>query len=128
MGSQNPSRAQAEIHAAAGDEIQRRDALGQHDGWAQRQVGDVERDAQAGAPRSDDREQGPGVGMAGLVGVVLDADEVQAADLGDLGQQEHLVEVGGVRRREQPESQLLPVIHALTLRGGDASTDSGVPL
>ena len=109
--------AQAEVDPAAGDEVQRRDALGQHHGLAQRQVRDVERDAEAGAACGDDREQGPRVGVTGLVGVVLDGDEVEPADLGDLREQQHVVELGGVGRREQPELQLLSVVHASSLGG-----------
>ena len=121
-----PSGAQAEVHPPAGDEVQGRDALGEDDGRAQRQVGDVERDPERGAARRDDREQGPGVGVAGLVRMVLDADEVETTDLGHLGEQQHPVEVGRVRRGEQPEPQLLPVVHGLTLRGAGSRPASGL--
>ena len=92
-----PAGAQAEVHPATGDEVQGRDALGQDDRRAQRQVRDVERDPERCAARRDDGEQGPGVGVASLVRMVLDGDEVEATDLGDLGEQQHPVEVGGVR-------------------------------
>ena len=61
------------------------------------------------------REQRPGVEVLALVGVVLDGDEVEPSDVGELGQLERLVHPGRVGAREHPELQLVSVVRHVRL-------------
>ena len=75
-------RAEAEGGAAAAEQVEAGDALGEHGRRAQRQVRHVRRQMHPGGLPGEHRQQGPGVQEAGLVGVVLDGDQVQPGRLG----------------------------------------------
>ena len=110
-GFQEATGAKAELHPAAGDQVQRGDAAGEDDGMTQREVGDVGGDLHALGLRGDDGQQSPGVHQARLVRVVLETDEVEADLLGQLCQRDH---AGGVVDRggqERAEDQLVAVVH-----------------
>ncbi len=81
--------AEAELDAAAAEDVEARDAAREDDRWAQRQVGDVRRDAHVGRLGRDDRQQRPGVQERGLVGVILEGDEVEAEDVGQPRELQH---------------------------------------
>ena len=102
--------ADAELDAAAAQDVERRDRAGEDDGVAQRQVRHVERDPHRRGARRDHRQQGPGVEVARLVRVVLHGHEVEPADLGHRGQLEHVVGACRIGRGEETELELVPVV------------------
>ena len=102
--------AEAELDAAGAEQVEGGRAAGEDHGRAQRQVGDVGRDPDRAGARGDHREQRPGVEVPALVGVVLDRDEVESADLGELGELEGALGGGGVGAREDPELQVVAVV------------------
>ena len=89
IASQNAPGAEPELDPAAAEDVEAGGAAGEHDRRAQRQVGDVGRDADVGGRRRDDRQQRPGVEEARLVRVVLEADEVQPGDVGEPRELDH---------------------------------------
>ena len=70
--------ADAELEAAAAQQVERRSRLCEHGRWPQRQVADVGEDAHGRRLGQDGRKQRLGVEVARLVGVVLDAEQVVA--------------------------------------------------
>ena len=110
IASQNAPGAEAELDAAAAEDVQARDAAREHGRRAQREVGDVRREADRRRARRDDRQQRPRVEEARLVGVVLEGDEVEAGDLGELGELDDRVRLLGDRRDEDPELQVVGVV------------------
>ena len=83
--------AQTQLGAAAADDVEGRDLLGEAHGWTKRQVGHVGRDPDRVGARGDRRQQGRGVEVLGVVGVVLDGEHVEPDDVGELRQLECLV-------------------------------------
>jgi hypothetical protein len=93
-----------QLDAATGEDVERGRGLGQHRRLAKRQVDHVGDEANPIGPAAEVREQGPGVEVTPLVGVVLDADQVEAGgisgeDLGNRG-----LRIGGVGHGEQSDS------------------------
>jgi hypothetical protein len=82
---------ETQLGPAAADDVERRHLLGETDRGAQRQVGDVGRDADRRRARGDGRQQGRGVEVPGVVRVVLDGEQVEPEHVGELGQLERLV-------------------------------------
>ena len=110
IASQNVAGAQAELGAAVAEDVERGHRAGEH-GWRpQRQVGHVGRDPYGARASGDRRQQGPGVEVLGLVGVVLHRDQVEAEDVGQLGELEGAGGVGRVGGEEDAELQLLAVV------------------
>lgn len=70
--------ADTELDPSVGEHAQRRGGLGEHHRRTQLQVGHVGEEGDAVGGRGQMRDQGPGVEVAGLVGVVLDGEVVQA--------------------------------------------------
>ena len=118
------ARAEPELDPAAAEDVEARDAAREHGGRAQREVGHVRRDPHARRAGGDHRQQRPGVQEARLVRVVLEGHEVQAGELGELGQLDHGVGLLGQRRDEDAELQLVGVVrHA---DGGYCSARTGL--
>ena len=102
---------EAELEAAAGEQVEARRAAGDDGRLAQRHVEHVRRDADAVGRRRDPAHQRPRVVEGGLVGVVLERREVEPGQLGRLG------EPHGLRRRlvrrcdEHADLELVAVVH-----------------
>ena len=100
------ARAEPELDPAAAQPVERGRGLREHARVAQRQVGDVGEEAHAlGAP-GEVGDQRPGVEVAALVRVVLDADEVEAEPVGQQHLLDHRVLLGSQRDREDAEEGL----------------------
>ena len=102
--------AQAELHPAAAEDVEARDALGEHQRVAEREVRHVEREADARRRRRGDGEERPRVEEAALVGVVLEGDEVEPGRVGEPRQLHDRVRPLRVRRDEDAELELLSVV------------------
>jgi hypothetical protein len=98
------TRAQAELKAAAAHHVERRGGLRHHGGRPQRQVRHVDEEGNALCLGEQRRYQRPGVEEAPLVGVILDADEVERGLVGCVHQLAHAIEVVG--RRHQRDTEL----------------------
>ena len=102
-GDRVPERASPdpELEPTAAHDIERRGGLREHLWGAHRQAGDIREEAQAFGPSEEVRDERERIEEATLVGVVLDADELEPAalrgkDLGDDGR----VVVRGRRHRD----------------------------
>ena len=102
--------AEAELDAAAAEDVQARDAARQHDRRAQRQVGDVRRDAHVDRLGGDDRQHRPGVEEPRLVRVILKRHEIQPHGVGQASELQHRRRLAGKRRDEDTELQVVPVV------------------
>ena len=95
--------AEPELHPPVAEQVEAGHGLGQDEGRAQRQVGDVGRDAHARGPGRDRGQQRPHVEEPGLVRMILHGDQVEPGDLGQHRQFDHalgLRRVGGEERAE----------------------------
>ncbi len=107
---------QPQLDPPTGEDVQARGGLGQHDRRSQREVGDVGGEANLAGAGTDRGEQGPGVEVGRLVGVVLDAHVVEPHHVGELRELEDLVVPGGVGAREDAELQVEAIVgHGLSL-------------
>ena len=102
--------AEAELDPAGAEQVERGGAAREDHRRPQRQVGHVGGDADRAGAGGDHRQQRPGVEVLGLVGVVLDRDQVEAADLGQLRELEGALGRGGVGTREDAELQVVSVV------------------
>jgi len=105
------TRAQAQLEAPVRQQIQRRSRLRQHRRRAQRQVDNVGENSHAFGARGDGREQRPGVVEPVLIGMVLDADQVDARRIGLDRLVEHPQGLAGVRDEEVAELNGTAVVH-----------------
>ena len=97
------ARAEPELDPPAAQPVERGGGLGQQRRVAQRQVGDVREQPHAlGAP-GEVGEQRPGVEVAALVRVVLDADQVEPEPVGEQHLLDHRVLTLGIGDREDAE-------------------------
>ena len=106
--SQNDSGSQAQLGAAVAEDVQRGHRLGEHGGRPQRQVRHVGRHPYGARPGGDRGEQGPGVQVPWLVGVVLHRHQVVAQDVGQLGDLEGAGGVGASGERKTPNASSWP--------------------
>jgi hypothetical protein len=102
------------LEAAAAEHVDAGGRFRHHRRWAQRQVGDVGKDAHPRRAGGDHAHKYPGVDVAALVGVILNADQVKAPGLDLAGGVEQ--RVGSVGHQEVSERQVAAVFgHGLTL-------------
>ena len=92
--------ADAELEAAAAQQVERRRRLGEHGRRPQRQVADVGEDAHRCRLREDRGEQRQRVEVARLVGMVLDAEQVVAEAVEQARGLEHAVRVAASGTRK----------------------------
>jgi hypothetical protein len=96
--------AEAELEAAAAQHVERCRGLGHHGGRAQRQVRHVGEERNALGLGDQRRYQRPGVEEVPLVGVILDADEVEPGFIGHAHQFAYAIELLGCRHERDTES------------------------
>ncbi len=105
-----PARANAQLKAPVGEQVEARRGPGEHRGWPQRQVEHVARDQDPLGPGRDPAQQGPGVQQAHVVRVVLEGRRVQPGRFGQLGQTHHAVRIAHRRRDERTQHQVMTVV------------------
>src|SRR5699024_12463428 len=74
------ARAESEFHPAARKAVEARDGAGDHPGFAQGMVEDVRGELHPFSTSRDEAQQGPGIVVGGLIGMVLEVDEIMADD------------------------------------------------
>lgn len=109
------SRAEAERDPSAAQQVETRDGSREDGRLAQRQVEHVSRDGHPFGGCGHPRQQRPRVEERGLVGVVLKGDEVETELLGELGEGDGALGVGGGGRDEHTE------LNGVTVVGHDSS-------
>jgi hypothetical protein len=118
--------AQAELEAAAADDVQGSRCLRQHRRVAQRQVRDVGEDPHPRGLGSQGRHEHPGIEVPSLVGVILDADEVEAELVAEPDLVDDLGVVVRVGDWEEAELHRPAVVHHASLiwrvRAADSSS------
>ncbi len=120
IASQNAPRAEPEREPAPGEQVEARRRSGQHRRWPQREVEHVAGELHALGGGGDPGQQGPGVEERGLVGVVLECDEVQPRMLARLGECDDPLGVLCRRRQEAAEHQVVAVVG----HGGSSHNDA----
>src|SRR5690606_40031488 len=93
----------AQLEAAAAEDVERGGGTCEDGGWAQRQAGDVRGQVHVLRARGREGEQCRGVEERRLVRMVLERDEVQPAAVGRLDELEHTRGVLRGRRDEGSE-------------------------
>ena len=90
-----PERAgsKPQLDASPAEDVEACDAAREHDRRSQRDVRDVRGDPHVGRLRGDEREQRPGIEEASLVRVILERDQVEAEDIGELRELEHRIDL-----------------------------------
>jgi hypothetical protein len=85
------SGSQAQLHPAAGEDVEGGGGLGQDGRRPKREAGHVGEEPDPGRPAGQVGDERPGVEESPLVGVVLDPDEVEAGLVRHLGQPQDLL-------------------------------------
>jgi hypothetical protein len=107
-----PERAgsEAQLEAAAGQQVQARRRAREHDGRPQRKVDHVRREPYVLRLRGDPAQQRPGVEERGLVRVVLKRDEVEPCPLGELRERDDVLRAPALRCDEGSEGEVVSVV------------------
>ena len=111
-GDRLPERArpEPELDPPAAEDVQARGAAGEHDRRPQREVGDVRRDAHVGRLGRDHRQQRPHIQERGLIRVVLEADDIEAGDVGKPRQLDHGIRLAGDGCDEHAELEVVAIV------------------
>ena len=107
--------ADAELEAAAAQQVERRRRLGEHGRRPERQVADIREDAHGRRPGEDRREQRQRVEVARLVGMVLNGEQVVAEAVDEARRLQHPRRVAGVDQ-EVAELERVAVVQSFVQR------------
>jgi len=103
--------AEPEARSSTGEQVEAGRRAGEHGGGlAQRQVQHVAGQADALGPRGHPAQQSPGVEEVGLVGMILEGDEVETEPLTELRQFDWTVRWGVGGRDERGETQRMTIV------------------
>src|SRR4051794_22644956 len=97
------ARAQSQFESPLCQNIQCRSRFGQHGWWTQRQIDDIGEKAYVPRPGSEEGEQGPGIEELGVIGVILNADEIRLCTISYVSQAVCQLQVLLRRVNIQPE-------------------------
>ena len=109
-GFEEAAAAETSLEAPTAEQVERRRRLCERRGRAQRQVAHVLKDADPLGLGEDHTRQRERVEVRGLVGVVLDGEQVVAKSVRETRRLERPVRVVGVRNQEVAELERMAVI------------------